>query len=185
MLRSLALSALLALPTAALADDIEDALNAALEAYRDGDPRFALEELDFARSKLLELKADALTGFLPEAPSGWRMEIDDDMGAGMAMLGGGSGAAASYYPEGGGSAITITLMADSPMVTGMAAMINNAGAMGASIERVGRQKFAVQDEQMIGLVANRVLVQAEGGDVETLMPFLEAMDFRALAGWGL
>lgn len=185
MLRSLVLAGFLALPTTAFADEIEDALNAALEAYRDGDATFALEELDFARAKLQEMKADALTGFLPEPPSGWRREVDDDMGAGMAMLGGGSGAAATYYPEGGGRGITITLMADSPMVAGMAAMITNAGAMGASIERVGRQKFAVQDEQMLALIANRVLVQAEGGDVETMTPFLEAMDFRALAGWGL
>ena len=184
MFRTLALCLCL-LPAPVLADEIEEALAAALEAYQAGDTTFALEELDFARAKLQEMKADALVGFLPPAPDGWRQEIDDDMAMGMGMMGGGAGAAASYYPEGGGSAVTITLMADNPMVAGMAAMVANAGAMGASIERVNRQQFAVQDGQMIAMVANRVLVQAEGGGPDRLMPFLEAMDFRALASWGL
>lgn len=185
MLRSLAIAAALSLPTFAAADEIEDTLTAALEAYRDGDVTFALEELDFARAKLLEMKADALNAFLPDAPAGWRKEEDNDVGAAMGMMGGGSGAAATYYPEEGGSGITITLMADSPLVAGMAAMVTNAAAMGATIERIGRQKFAVQDNQMIALIANRVLVQAEGGDVATLTPFLEGMNFRELATWGL
>ncbi|MEL6916050.1 MAG: hypothetical protein AAFP13_16260 [Pseudomonadota bacterium] len=184
MLRPLSL-ALCLLPAPLLADEIEEALTAALEAYQAGDTTFALEELDFARVKLQELKADALFGFLPPAPAGWRQELDTEVGATMGMMGGGAGAAASYYPEGGGSAVTITLMADNPMVAGMAAMVANAGAMGASIERVNRQQFAVQDDQMIAMVANRVLVQAEGGGPDVLMPFLEAMDFRALASWGL
>lgn len=184
MLRIFALLLILA-PAGAFADEVEDSLNAALDAYRDGDVTFALEELDFARARLLAAKADALGAFLPAAPDGWSQDLDEDISAGMAMMGGGSGAAATYYPEGGGAGVTITLMADSPMVSGMAVMVTNAAAMGATIERVGRQTFAMQDDQMIALVANRVLVQAEGGDKDAKLALLEQIDFRALAGWGL
>ncbi|MEM6729251.1 MAG: hypothetical protein AAF618_12185 [Pseudomonadota bacterium] len=185
MFRTFALLTALSLPAAASADEIEDALNAALEAYQAGDTTFALEELEFARIKLQELKADALIAFLPPPPPGWTRMEDDDMGAALGMMGGGAGAAASYTPEGGGASVKITLLADNPMVAGMAAMVANAGAMGAKLERVNRQQFAIMDGQMTALVANRVLVQAEGGDEATMTMLLESMDFRALAGWGL
>ena len=64
--------ALLAAP--ASADEIADTLQSAIDAYQEGDVQYALEELDYARSKLLELKTDALSGFLPEAPEGWTPE---------------------------------------------------------------------------------------------------------------
>jgi len=167
------------------ADEVADALAAALDAYTDGDVSFALEELDFARAKLLEMKADSLNAFLPEPLPGWTREDDTDMAASMGFMGGGSGAGATYFEQSSGESISITLIADSPMVAGIGAMIANASAMGASIERVGRQKFAVQDGQMTALIANRVLVQADGADVETMTALLETMDFRELAGWGL
>ena len=185
MIRILALCSALLFPAAAQADEIEEALTAALEAYADGDVAFALEELDFARAKLLGMKADALTAFLPEAPEGWTRELDTDIGQSLGLMGGGSGAAADYIPPDGGEGVFITLMADSPMVTGMAAMISNAGVMGLPVERVGRQKFVVQDEQMTALIANRVLVQAESSDTEAMMTLLELIDFGALGTWGL
>ena len=48
---SLPLAAMLALPAAA--DEITDTLQSALDAYETGDVQYALEELDYARSKLL------------------------------------------------------------------------------------------------------------------------------------
>ena len=94
---SATLAFVLALPAAA--DEISDTLQSALDAYSKGDAAYALEELDYARQLLLELKTEALARFLPEAPEGWTREINSEMNAGLAMMGGGTGAEASYEGE--------------------------------------------------------------------------------------
>jgi hypothetical protein len=166
----------------ARADDVTDTLRSAIEAYEAGDRQFALEEIEFARQLMLEQKTDSLGGFLPPAPEGWTMTLDSDMAAGLAMMGGGVGAGADYAaPD--GTTVTITLMADNPMVAGMAAMVSNAAAMGLRSERIGRQRFAMQDGQLLALIGNRILVQAEG-DTDAARSLLETMDFDALAGFG-
>lgn len=164
------------------ADDITEALQSAMEAYEDGDTQYALEELEYAKQLLQALKTDALVEFLPAAPDGWSREVNTEMNAGLAFMGGGTGAEATY--DGDGQSITITVMADNPMVAGMAGMIGNAGLMGAKIERVGREKFMVMDDEINGLVDNRILVKASGGDVDAMLALLETMDFRALGKFG-
>lgn len=172
--------ALLATPVAA--DEIREALEAALEAYNEGDTQHALEELDSAKDLLQALKTDDLVQFLPEAPDGWTRTIDTGMNEGLAVMGGGSGAEATY--DGNSQSITIVLMADNPVVAGMAGMISNAGLMGAEVERIGRQKFMLMDGQLSGLVDSRILVQAQGGELDVMRDLLETMDFRALRDFG-
>ena len=166
------------------ADEITDALESARDAYEAGDIQYAMEELDFAKQRLAALKTDQLAQFLPPAPDGWERRLDDEIGGAMAMMGGGSGAEAEYSPAGGGPGYTITMMADSPMIAAVAGMITNAGMMGVRVERVGRQKFIVQDGEVTGLVANRILIKAEGADLETLFAALEQIDYRALGRFG-
>ena len=71
------------------ADDVTDALQNAITSYEEGDIGYAMEELDYAKQLMASMKADALTGFLPEAPDGWTREVNTEMGAGLAMMGGG------------------------------------------------------------------------------------------------
>ena len=104
------------------------------------------------------------------------------MGAMGGMMGGGVGAEAEYV--GDGDSFTITILADNPMVGAMSAMIGNAAAMGMKVERIGREKFAVQDDTVQGLVDNRILVKAEGGDVPTMLKLLEEIDYRELGRFG-
>ena len=94
----------------------------------------------------------------------------------------GTGAEADYSSDSG--SFTITLMADNPMVAGMAAALGNAGAMGAKIERVGREKFMVQDSEITGLIDKRILVQAKGDDIDMMLDLLKSMDFKSLADFG-
>ncbi|WP_306131286.1 hypothetical protein [Roseivivax marinus] len=178
-----ALLALLPVAASAQEDEITEALDAARSAYEDGDIQFAIDELDFARQRLLELKTDALERFLPEAPEGWSREIDTDMAQGLAFMGGGVGAGADYEgPD--GETVSMSLMADNPMVASMAGMIANAAMMGMTVERVGRQRIALQDDQAMALIGNRVLLQAEGAAPEVLMSLIEQVDFDALTGFG-
>jgi hypothetical protein len=176
--------ALLALPSLCAADDISDALTSAQEAYASGDIQYTLDELDFARAKLMALKKDQLGAYMPAPPEGWTREGDEDMSAGMAMMGGGVGAQASYTDATATNTFTITMMADNPMVAGMSAMITNAAAMGMSVERIGRQRFAAKDDQIMGLIGNRVLVQAEGSEMAAMMATLETIDYDSLASFG-
>lgn len=174
------LTLLLAVP--ATADEISDTLQSALDAYQEGDAAYALEELDYARQLLLALKRDALVGFLPEAPDGWTREVNSEMNAGLAMMGGGTGTEATYSGE--DKQITVTLMADNPMVGAMAGMIGNAAMFGAKVERVGREKFMVQENEVNGLIDNRILIKATGADSETMLALIGTMDIKGLKTFG-
>jgi len=183
MRRSAAFVAALALTAAPLAaDEITDTLQSAINAYEEGDVAYALEELEYAKQQMLALKTDALSGYLPPAPDGWSREVNSDMNAGLAMMGGGVGAEAEY--SNGDQSFTLMIMADNPMVGAMAGMFGNAHLMGATIVRVGRQKYMNQDGQMSTLVDHRILIQAEGADPDTMMPVLEAIDYKALSDFG-
>lgn len=163
-------------------DEVTDSLNNAIEAYESGDLQYALEEMAYARQLISEMKTDELTAFLPEAPEGWTREISDDLSAGMAMMGGGAGAEATY--SNGEETIDLIIATDSPMVSAMAAMMANAGLMGVKLERIGRQKFVNQDGELTGIIDNRILVQGSGSNPEVLKELLEAIDYKALADFG-
>lgn len=177
---ALALSLALTLP--AQADDITDALDSARQAYADGDVKYALEELDYARQLLSALNTEALTGFLPQAPDGWTRTVNTEINASLGMMGGGTGAEAEY--SGPGDSFTVTIMADNPMVGAMAGVLANAAMMGLKVERVGREKFAFQDGEFTGLIDSRILVKASGGDRDMMLDALKTMDFRGLKDFG-
>lgn len=172
------------MPALGQADDVTDALNAALDAYEDGDVSFALEELNFALQILQSMQQNTFQQFLPEAPAGWVREIDKDMNAGLAMMGGGTGASAQYRAENGSGSYSVTLVSDNPMVMSMGAMIANAGVMGMEVKRVGRQRVAIGENQALALVNNRVLVNIEGNDPDLLSDAMESIDFEGLSDFG-
>lgn len=180
----LALATTLSLPIAAQADEITDTLQAAIDAYSEGDVVFALEELDFARQKLMALRAEAFQEFLPDAPDGWTREVETEMQAGLAMMGGGMGASAEYRAPDGSQYYSITMMADNAMVASMGAMVANAAAMGMKVERVGRQRVALNDDQAMALVGNRILVTIDGSDEALLLEAMGRIDFDALSNFG-
>ncbi len=176
-----ALSAVLSVP-AAQADDITDALSSATKAYEQGDIQYALEELEYAKQLMMALKTDALVEFLPPPPQDWSRTVNTEMTASLGLMGGGTGAEARY--DNGNNSFTVSLMADNPMVGAMAGLLGNAASIGARIERVGRQKFMVQDGELTALVDSRILVKATGEDIDTMLATLETMDFRALGDFG-
>lgn len=171
------------MPLTAQADEVTDTLEAAIAAYNDGDIAFALEELGFARDMLMAKQTESFGSLLPEAPDGWTREMDNDMVAGMAMFGGGTGAGARYTSADGQQSYTITMLADSPMVISMGAMVQNAGAMGMDVERVGQQRVAIGDNQAMALVNNRILVTIDGDGRDLLKAAAATVDFDALSGF--
>ncbi len=169
----------------AMADPFVEALEAAIEAYRDGDLQYAEDELAQAQRILGEMKAEGLAGFLPEPPEGWTRIIDTEAGQMMGFLGGGTLASARY--SGAGHSFELSLMADNPMVAQLGMMLGNAtmiAQMGGQVERINRVRFLREEQSLKAIVGNRVLVQAEGADAEVMIPFLEQIDFRAMESFG-
>lgn len=169
-------------PAMAAADEVTDTLESALSAYSEGDLKYALEELAFAKQLIQAQNTASLAGFLPEAPEGWSREVSTEMTAGLGILGGGAGAEASYQM--GEQKFTITLMADNPMVGALAGMMSNAGLMGMKLERVGRMKYLNQDGELSGVVDNRILIQAKGVETEVMIPVLKQIDTKGLSKFG-
>ena len=165
-------------------DPITASLQAAIEAYADGDLQYALDELAYAQQLLNAMKAEGLADYLPAPLEGWTMSLNDDAGAAMGFMGGGTIAQGEYAGPGG--SFTVTLMADSPMVSSMGAMLGNSALMASmgTIYRVNRVSFVEQNGDLSGLVAGRILVQAEGGDIDTMIAHLETMDLRDMQNFG-
>ena len=177
-------AAALALPLQAQADDITDALTAAIAAYEAGEIGDALDEMAYAEQLLQALQAEGLVAYLPEPLDGWTREVSDDTAAAMGFMGGGFLAEASY--SGQGDSFSVTLMVDNPMVMQMGAMLGNRAmmAMMGEIVRVNGENFVNQDGELIGLIGGRVLIQASGGDIDAMKAHLEQMDFAALQAFG-
>lgn len=178
----IALCALMATPLHA--DDIADTIRSALKAWEDGDRQYAMDELVAAQQLIQAAKAYDLSAFLPAAPDGWTREIKTEMNAGLALMGGGTGAEATY--QGPDGSFRITLMADNPMVASMGAMLANAQVMATmgKVVRVGRVRFLQQDTSLQALIGNRVLVQAQDMAPEVMLPVLETMDLAGLEKFG-
>ena len=172
------------LAAAAAADEFTDTLEAALEAYRAGDVSAAQQDLEYAGKLLTAMKSDSLGKFLPPAPAGWTREEAADGGeaAGMmGMFGGGTVASATYRRS--EETMELSLIANSPMITGMAGMLSGIAAMGGGKPmRIQRNEFALNEQDLQGVVGGKVMVSV-GGDasVEDKTALVESMDLGALA----
>ena len=173
--------AIVAIAGPASSDEFTDVIDSALSAYNEGDISIAIEELDYAGKLLKELKSASLSQYLPEPLEGWtRSEADPNSGGMAIAFGGGTAAAASY--SNGAEELTIALVANSPMVSGLGAMITGMSSLtGGKPIRIQRTQFANNDGELQGVVDGKVLVSVSGeASLENKTSFLEAMDMRAL-----
>ncbi len=167
----------------AVADEVEEALEFALEAYRSGDLTLAKEEIDFAAQLIAQKKAATLGDYLPEPLPGWTRRDDD--GGGAAAFGGMT-ASASYVTEGEGNRqhVEVQIVANSQMVSTMAAMFSNPALMGSAgtLKRINRQKVMIdQQGQLQTVVDNRILIMVSGNArAEDKEAYFSAIDLRAL-----
>jgi hypothetical protein len=179
---SLALAATIAV-TPAVADEFTDTVDSALAAYKANDLKVAREELDYALTLLHGMKSETLGKLLPEPLAGWTRTASADAGAAagaMGMFGGGTTASATYTR--GAEDITVTLVADSPVVTGIGGMLAGlAGATGTPL-RINRTQFSDTGGDLQGVVDGKVMVSVAGSAAqEDKVALIESMDFDALA----
>lgn len=179
-LAPLAVLAALAAFQPAAADEIEDSLKNALEAYQAGDIKGAQEEVGYAAQLIAQMKAAELKDLLPAALDGWTRK-ESDKGS-SAAFGGGASATARYTR--GQDRIEIQLMADNQAVTAMAAMFSNPTLMGqlGQVKRINRQMVVLTKRgELQTLVDNRIFVQIRGNAPdEDKIAYFKAIDLRKL-----
>lgn len=170
------------LTSPAAADEVEEALQFALEAYQAGDLNGAKEELDFASQLISQMKAAGLSEFLPEALEGWTRKEQESGSGGMGFMGGGSMANATYTRD--NEKVEIQLMANNQMVAAMAGLFGNPALMGAQgeVKRIKRQKVLVNNNgELQALIDGRIMVQISGrAPVEVKEEYFGAIDFKGL-----
>ncbi len=170
-----------ALSMPAQADEIEESLQMALEAYQAGDISGAREEIGYVTQLLTQLKAAALGGFLPEALPDWT-RTEGDSSAAMMGFGGGLAASATYTR--GTDIIEIQLMADNALVNTMAMMFANPAMMGSmgEVKRIKRQKVVIGPQgELQALLEKRILIQITGrAPIEDKEAYFSEMDISGL-----
>jgi hypothetical protein len=174
----------------ALADDVTDAINEALQSYQGGKYSEAMTSLNYASQLIGQKKGGDLQSLLPQPLAGWEAEEATSQSMGAAMLGGGVSAERSYNK--GPSSVKIQIVTDSPMIQTMMMMFGNpmlAGADGGKMEKIAGEKAIVKYNAAdktgtINLViANRFLVTLDGNDasLEDLKAYAAKIDYKKLA----
>ena len=183
LLRSVPFVIALGLP--AHADEVSDALQAALDAYASGNLAKVSESMTMATQALGKQQSAMLAALLPAAPTGWTMTPTEDFGQGFGILGGGAGAEGRYDNAAQSVSFTISYIADNPMVASMGAMLGNAQmmAMMGKVVKVGDQTLLDTDSNLSTLVNNRVLFQAQGATSDVMLPILQSIDFAKVGAF--
>jgi hypothetical protein len=172
-------------PSPVHADDVTDQIDQARKAYQQHDLPTAVAALEAAANLLRQAQADALKSVLPPAPPGWNADAIDTSAASAAVLGVGTTVSRTYHN--GNQQVEAQIITDSPMLQGMAALINSPLAAAAGMKTVvigGRpMSYTVNDNSFMTLVGGKTLVKVSGNK-ETLEPtlrgFMAAVDLAAL-----
>jgi hypothetical protein len=178
--------AVLWLASPAAADDVADQINQALQAYQKQDLSTALSALDTAATLIRQKKTEAWKAAFPEPLSGWTADKAEGTAIAPALLGGATSVTRAYHK--GGDTVTLSIIADSPIVATIAAFLSNSvvGLIGNSeIAVIGGRKalYSKDDNSFQTLVGNRVLVKIEGShalDQQVLRDWFQAIDYVKL-----
>jgi hypothetical protein len=167
------------------ADDVTDQINEALKAYQNHDTQTAMAALDAASNLLRQARAEGLKKLLPAVPPGWTADNSESTAVGAAMLGGGTTASRTYHN--GSQRVEVQIVADSPMLQGMAALLNSPlaamGGMKTVVVNGRRMSYNDSDNSYMTLVVDKVIVKVDGNKdtpEPTLKSFVGAIDFAAI-----
>lgn len=109
------------------ADEVTNQINEALTAYGRKDLPTAIAGLEAALNLMRQSRADTYGALLPAAIPGWTADDVETVSAGVAMVGGGTGASRKYHK--GDDTVTVSILADSPLLQAMSALA--AGSFGS------------------------------------------------------
>jgi hypothetical protein len=181
---------LVTLSPVAPADDVTDAVNEALQFYKEGKYSEAASNLNYAAQLVQQKKGTSMESILPEPLSGWTAEEATSQTAGAAMFGGGVTVERNYAKESGGT-VKIQVVTDSPLLQSMMMMMTNpmfATANGGKLETISGHKAIVkmnpgeQGGQIQLVIANRFLVTIGGNGVtkDDMVAYASAIDYQKM-----
>ena len=172
-------------PSPARADDVTDQMDQARAAYQKHDLPTAVSALEAAANLLRQVQADALKATLPPVPSGWTADQVDTSAVAASMLGGGTTVSRTYHKA--DQQVDVQIITDSPMLQGMAMLINSPLAAAAGMKTVvvgGRpMSYAPNDNSFMTLVGGKTIVKVSGNKATpeaTLHDFIAAVDLVTL-----
>lgn len=193
---------LVVLPAAA--DDVTDTMDRAKQAYQQKQYSQALSDLAYAQSQIHTLLGDLYASALPAPLAGWTAEEASNASAGMGFLGGGIAVTRRYeqpveevpvdeegfeeYVE--TPTVEISVMADSPALSGVMMMIGNPMFLGGNrlVQVQGLkavEEWSAEDGhgQLQIVLDNRILITVSGNglkDKATLMSYANAVNIAKL-----
>ena len=173
----------------AVADEVTDSIQEAIDYYNEGDFVEAANTLDYASQLIRQKRSGNLEDFLTEPLTGWSAKDVESQVAGAAYLGGMISAKRSYRKE--QSSITIEIITDSPMIQSMVMMLSNpayATADGGKLAKIERQKAVIKYKpsnksgEINIVVAKKYLVNVKGLNINEadLVAYASAIDYKKL-----
>jgi len=178
-------------PVTARADDVEDSVKEAMQAYQAGDYQGAAGSLEYAAQLVRQKRGTALQAALPAPLAGWSAEEAKAETAAASLFGGMTSAERVYTK--GDASVTVRVITDSPMLQGLMGFFSNpamAAGSGMKMQRIADQKAmvkydpATKDGEVTVIVANRFMVTVEGNGAEQqdLLAYAGAIDYKKLQG---
>ena len=167
---------------ASWADEVEDAMKEAIDAYKSKDYKGATEALDYATTLIRQQKGNVLESYLPDPLQGWKAEEAESAAAGTAFMGGGVSAQRVFIK--GDKRVTVALITDSPMLSGMMMMFGNpmfATSDGGKMQRINGQKAMVKRGEVTMAVSNTLVTVNGNADEAELVEYAKAVDVEGLA----
>ncbi|MCF1184948.1 hypothetical protein L0E83_16070 [Marichromatium gracile] len=176
----------------AAADPVIEQIEAAETAYEDGALRGAIGHLEAAIAEVQEKISAGLLELLPEPLSGWQADEAVAESGGMASMITGTHLSRRYYRE-DGSDVTLSLMADSPMMPMLTMALSMPMMMQgnpdlkpyalAGHRGMAEHASGTRDYEITLMVGSRLVVQAQGtglDDKGALEDYLKQLDFDAI-----
>ncbi len=179
--------------SAVAGDSVLEQIEAGVKAYKAGEYKQAITELNFAIAEIQSRIDEAAKQVLPDPLPGWKAEEAEAQS--MAMMGmGGTTISRSYYREDGEARVEIQIVADSPMIQMFAMMMTNPMMMqGDPSTKVFRhngkrglmkhEKNSREWEATLLLGNGRIMVQVNGSnlaDDSAVMAYLDALDLKKI-----
>jgi hypothetical protein len=174
------------------ADEITDQLELAHKAYESGELRTAIETLNFTVAKIQEQMTANLVKLMPEPLAGWTADAPESQAGGMAAMITGTTLTRRYRRE-DGAEITLSLMADSPLMPMLTmamsmpfVMQNNPDMKTYSFKGYrGMLEHAADsaDYEVTFMVGNRLVIQGKGSrlaDSQPIEAYFERLDLEAI-----
>jgi hypothetical protein len=170
------------------ADDVLDSIDEGAQAYKDGNYQEAVSSLEFAMGLIRDLQVASLADALPSDVPGYTSEDVEGSSMPAAFMGGGMSVSRRYSKD--ASKVTITLIANSPMLSSMSMMMGAmAQAPNTKRVRIKGNKGTLKWEagrrygELNLMLLNSMLVKVEGNQVdgpEVVQQFAEAVDYKML-----